>query len=154
MIWSCFLKRSIFEMSLETTTSFRPHGVGDHITVMKLWLWRKRNVGGHVCRHGHHDSWHDGGIITMFSLFHATIMVWLSRFPCFFKIKFFIRFFSNRYQTPFYGSLDWSWRVLFSKLPSHENGTNNTPETLTIFFCHNQTANLQIYLSILSVWNV
>ena len=69
------------------------------IAMIISWSWRNMVMpwwwhGGHVSWHGHHDSRHDRGMITMFSMIHTMIMVWSSCFPFFF-VKKWIAFFVN-----------------------------------------------------------
>ena len=59
--------------------------------------------------HVFHDSYHDHGMITMFSMIHTMIMVWSSCFPCFLnKNGLFVNVFSNSCcHIPLYTSLDF-----------------------------------------------
>ena len=55
---------------------------GHQAMITPWWLYDAR-----VSWHGRLDSWHDPGIITMFSMIHTIIMVWSSWFPCLFTTK-------------------------------------------------------------------
>ena len=51
--------------------------------IVMVMPWRRHC--GYVSLHGHHNSRHDHGMITMFCLIRTIIMVWSSCFPCFWK---------------------------------------------------------------------
>ena len=53
--------------------------------MVKITSWCQRD--GHVSWHGCYNSWHDHGMITMFSIFHTMIMVESKCLPCFFWEK-------------------------------------------------------------------
>ena len=130
--------------SVSMSSSIFAHCPGWKNMAVKLWSW-------HASWHGHDDSWHDHDTITMFSMIHTMIMVWLSFSPFLIWKKDFISNFSTinaaiiRYMEHLIGLRG----TYTSELPIQQKWTKNTPGSLKVFFCDSQTASS--HLTIVSV---
>ena len=107
--------------------------------VMIMSRWQQ---GGYVSWYGHHDSWHDNGMTTMFLMIHTSIILWSLFFLFFFrkKIRFLVNIFSHSCWHIPLTHLTGIRRCYLCTLLSQRKWTKITPERLRVFFCDNQRA--------------